>query len=228
MPYWRLGLLDAFIFDGKVYASDELKLAKSSRFAGDVVLIKGGFDVFSGGFDKIATKLAKKGIKATVSRHTKVKQIANQIIANRKKYGRKPVVLIGHSWGANAVMEIASILKRNKIRVNYAVTFAATNPNPYLLMFGNSQITTSRKMDGESLYKLLEDFVADLKTLICPRTAKFIISTLMRTQDCKIRLFETSSGLLRVVASGDLYKQGRGPKLLTFSDAPEISSDASL
>ncbi len=112
----------------QVRASDAVKLAKSARFPGDVVLIKGGFDVFSDGFDEIAAKLAKKGIDARVSRHTRVQQIANRIIANQKKYGRKPVVLIGHSWGANAVIEIAEILKRKRIRINYAVTFAPTNP----------------------------------------------------------------------------------------------------
>ena len=125
-----LGLLTPLTSTITAHASDDVKVAKSSRFAGDVFLIKGGFNVFSDGFDSIASKLAKKGIKANLSRHTKVKQIATQIIKNRKKYGRKPVVLIGHSWGANAVMEIAEILKRNKIRVNYAVTFAATNPKP--------------------------------------------------------------------------------------------------
>ena len=113
--------------DDKTSSQKEI-LAKKKKFAGDVVLIRGGFNVFSGGLDLMAAKLAKRGIKAKVAKHTQAQSIAASIIANQKKYGRKPVILVGHSWGANTLLEVAEILKKKRIRIAYAATFAATNP----------------------------------------------------------------------------------------------------
>ncbi len=43
---------------------------------------------------------------------------------------RAPVILIGHSLGANAVIDIAEGLEKHGIRVDYMATFAATAPDP--------------------------------------------------------------------------------------------------
>ena len=107
-----------------------IQLAKKGRFQGDVILVRGGFDVFSRGMDQMATKLVKKGVKAKVFKYTQTKQIADHIISNQKKFGRKPIVLIGHSWGANAIIRVAKILEKQKLKVTYMATFAATAPEP--------------------------------------------------------------------------------------------------
>lgn len=106
------------------------QLAKRSSYAGEVVLVRGGFNVFSGGFDSIAAKLKKRGIKTRMFAHSQERQIASSIIANQKNYGRRPIILIGHSWGANAVLRVAKTLKGRGLRVRYMATFAATNPGP--------------------------------------------------------------------------------------------------
>lgn len=118
-----------------VHASDvkkeqTLQIAKKSSFRGDVILVRGGFDVFSRGMDQMAAKLVKKGIDAKVFKHTQANQIAAHIISNQKKFGRKPIVLIGHSWGANAIIRVAKALKKKRLRVTYMATFAATAPEP--------------------------------------------------------------------------------------------------
>jgi len=103
---------------------------KRASFKGDVVLVRGGFNVFSEGLDSIADKLVKRGIEARVYRHGQVSEIINSILENQKKFGKQPIILIGHSWGANAILRIAGVLERHRLNVRYMVTIAATNPNP--------------------------------------------------------------------------------------------------
>ena len=110
--------------------SSDLVIAKRARFAGDVILIRGGFNVFSRGMDQIAAKLAKRGVKTTVIQYTSSQSALATILSNQKQHGRTPVILIGHSWGANAVIRIATALEKKRVTVTYAATFAATNPDP--------------------------------------------------------------------------------------------------
>ena len=103
--------------------------AKRAGFKGDVVFVRGGFNVFSGGLDTLAQKLGKKGVKSRIYRHSQVPQIVRSIRRNQKLYGRRPIILIGHSWGANAILNVAKILRSHKLNVRYMVTIAATNPD---------------------------------------------------------------------------------------------------
>ena len=103
--------------------------AARSGFKGDVVFVRGGFNVFSGGLDALAQKLGKKGVTSRIYRHTQVNQIVRSIRRNQKLYGRRPIILIGHSWGANTILNVARILRDHKLNVRYMVTIAATNPN---------------------------------------------------------------------------------------------------
>ncbi len=97
---------------------------------GEVVLLRGFGDVFSRGLDQIGDKLRDRGIDVTVTSHQQWKRVAETIIRNRRRFGRRPVILIGHSLGANAVIRLAKRLNKVRIRVDYMATFAATNPEP--------------------------------------------------------------------------------------------------
>ena len=105
-------------------------IAEARKSRGDVYLLRGFGNVFSKGLDEIGKKMNRSGIKAKVISHGQWQTALRTIVANRKRYGKRPVVLIGHSLGANAAIRIARGLKREKIRVNYMVTFAATDPSP--------------------------------------------------------------------------------------------------
>ena len=100
--------------------------ARKFNYQGDVFLLRGFANVFSRGLDQISAELNARGIKAEVFHHTSWRYAARTIIANQKKYGRVPVVLIGHSLGANAIIRIAERLKKHKIRVQYLATFEPT------------------------------------------------------------------------------------------------------
>ncbi len=100
--------------------------AIKSNYQGDVFLLRGFADIFSRGLDDIGARLKAKGIDAEVIGHTSWRYVARTIIDNQKKYGGVPVILIGHSLGANAVIRIAKQLNEHKIKVQYLVTFEPT------------------------------------------------------------------------------------------------------
>ena len=104
--------------------------AKRKSQQADVILVRGGFNVFSVGLDAIATKLKKRGVKSQLFRHGQIDEITATLLKNQKKNRRRPIILIGHSWGANAVLRIAKTLQKHRLKVRYMVTIAATNPNP--------------------------------------------------------------------------------------------------
>ncbi len=100
--------------------------ARKSHYQGDVYLVRGFGNYFSRGLDEIGTQLNARGIAAKVIRHADWRFAARTIIANQKKYGPVPIVLIGHSLGANAIIHIAEKLQRQKIMVQYLATFEPT------------------------------------------------------------------------------------------------------
>lgn len=100
--------------------------ARRYRYQGDIYLFRGLADIFSRGMDTLGNKLQAKGINAKVLNHSNWRAITNVIISNQKKYGPVPIVLMGHSYGADAVVHMAEELKRRKIRVKYLVTFDPT------------------------------------------------------------------------------------------------------
>ncbi len=101
-------------------------VAQNTLYQGDVFLLRGFGNVFSRGLDQIGQRLDRRGIKTTVAHHTTWRSAAAQIITNQKRYGHSPVVLIGHSLGANAVVFIAQRLQKHNIKVQYLVTLEPT------------------------------------------------------------------------------------------------------
>src|SRR5271163_3184956 len=69
-----------------------------------VYLFRGLADVFSTGMDTLAQELNKRGVSATAHSHTDWKSIANKAAENYKAGKEGPIILIGHSLGADAVM----------------------------------------------------------------------------------------------------------------------------
>lgn len=96
----------------------------------DVYLLRGFGNIFSTGIDEIGTELQSAGVDAHVEGHGAWRLVLNRIVANQQKNGTAPVILIGHSLGANAVIQIAEALEKRGIAVQYMATFAATGPDP--------------------------------------------------------------------------------------------------
>jgi hypothetical protein len=91
-----------------------------------VYLLRGLMNVFSLGMDDLAAELRRSGIEATVTNHAESERLVNAITANYAAGDRRPIVLIGHSLGADAVMLMAASLDRNGVPVDLVIPFDAT------------------------------------------------------------------------------------------------------
>ena len=95
-----------------------------------VYLLRGWFGVFSTGLDSLADELRSKGIKAETVGHLAWRSTVSNIIQNHAAGKNGPLVLVGHSQGANNVIEMARLLDREKIPVDLLVTLAPLLQDP--------------------------------------------------------------------------------------------------
>jgi len=80
-----------------------------------VYLLRGWFGVFSTGLDNIADDLSKKGIKAETIGHLAWRSTVSEIVKAHAANASDHLVLIGHSQGANNVIDMARLLEKEKI-----------------------------------------------------------------------------------------------------------------
>jgi len=95
-----------------------------------VYLLRGWFGVFSTGLDSLAEELRSKGIKAEAVGHLAWKSTVAEIVKDRAAGKSGSLVLVGHSQGANNVIEMARLLEREKIPVDLLVTLAPLFQDP--------------------------------------------------------------------------------------------------
>jgi hypothetical protein len=95
-----------------------------------VYLLRGWFGVFSTGLDTLGAKLRGKGIKTESVGHLAWKTMVSDIIKWHATGDSGPLVLVGHSQGANNVIDMARLLQRENISVDLLVTLAPAMQNP--------------------------------------------------------------------------------------------------
>ena len=89
-----------------------------------VLVLRGWFGVFSTGLDGIADDLKAKGVKAEVAGHLYWQTGLTDILKARAACKAGPIILIGHSQGANNVIDIARGLEAQNIPVDLVITLA--------------------------------------------------------------------------------------------------------
>jgi pimeloyl-ACP methyl ester carboxylesterase len=95
-----------------------------------VYLLRGFAGVFSTGIDEIDGALRASGVASHIGSHLGWRSVADTILQRHAAGSDGPVVLIGHSLGANAAISVAELLERERVDVRYLATFAATAPDP--------------------------------------------------------------------------------------------------
>ncbi len=111
----------------------ELKSLDTPKVAptrtGEVYLMRGLMDIFSRGMDVIAVKINRSGVYAVSTSYTQWQELADNIIA-RDKAGKVsyPLIIMGHSLGANDASKMASYLGNRGVKVSYVVMFDPTEP----------------------------------------------------------------------------------------------------
>jgi hypothetical protein len=94
-----------------------------------VYLLRGFLNVFSLGMDDLAAKLQADGMSATVMNHADADFVASRIVSTYNAGDQGPIVLIGHSLGADAIVEVADTLARYNIPVALLILFDGTEPH---------------------------------------------------------------------------------------------------
>ena len=100
--------------------------AGTAQARAHVYLLRGLMNIFSLGMDTLAEELDKRGVHTTVSNYSEWESLADQAASNYKAGKEQPIILIGHSLGADAVMQMADYLNRKKIPVALVVPFDGT------------------------------------------------------------------------------------------------------
>lgn len=100
--------------------------ARATRSVGHVYLLRGLLNVFSLGMDDLASKLSARGVSTSVHNHAEWQSLADEIIAKYKAGNRGPIILIGHSLGADAVMFMSEYLGQSRVPVALVVPFDGT------------------------------------------------------------------------------------------------------
>jgi hypothetical protein len=95
-----------------------------------VYLFRGLADVFSTGMDTLADELNNHGVYATSHNHADWQPLADKAAANYKARKEGPIILVGHSLGADAVMEMADYLGDKGVPVALAIPFDGTQSFP--------------------------------------------------------------------------------------------------
>jgi pimeloyl-ACP methyl ester carboxylesterase len=98
--------------------------------AGNVYLVRGLFGMFSTGMDDVAAKLRASGVRAVVFQDAQAGRLAEKMAATyRAARDREPLVLVGHSLGADDVIMIARRLDRERVPVDLLITVDAVMPD---------------------------------------------------------------------------------------------------
>jgi hypothetical protein len=95
-----------------------------------VYLLKGLADIFSGGMDFLQAKLQARGIVAEVHNHSQAEELAQSAIAKWRGGARGPIIIIGHSLGADAALAMAQRLGAAGVPVALLVTFSPVDSKP--------------------------------------------------------------------------------------------------
>jgi pimeloyl-ACP methyl ester carboxylesterase len=92
-----------------------------------IYLLRGLANVFSRGMDELSAKLTADGFSPVLINHRGWQNAADTIAQNYRAGRTAPIILIGHSLGANNAYRIARRLNGKGIPVAYFASFDPTN-----------------------------------------------------------------------------------------------------
>jgi hypothetical protein len=126
-----------------------------------VYLLRGLLNIFSLGMDTLAEKIQRHGIYATVHNHTEWETLADQAAAAYRAGKEGPIIIVGHSLGADAVMQMSAYLGRKGVPVALAVPFDArgsyaTSSNVGRLLKGHCGLAVRLAGEFEQPSRLLD------------------------------------------------------------------------
>lgn len=124
--------------------------SKPKLKTGQVYLIRGFANIFSTGLDTLGKQLAADGVKAEVLSLPNTDLFARKIAEKyRASKDARPIVLVGHSLGADMTFALARALEPMKIPVALIISFDPTGKGP---VSGNVKKALNFYTGGENLW----------------------------------------------------------------------------
>jgi pimeloyl-ACP methyl ester carboxylesterase len=101
----------------------------TTQRVGSVYLLRGWIGIFSTGIDSLGKKINDRGIHAEVFQEAQWAILADNIIEQyRANPQHEPIIIIGHSYGADDAIAISRKLNDANIRVELVVTLDPVTP----------------------------------------------------------------------------------------------------
>jgi pimeloyl-ACP methyl ester carboxylesterase len=108
---------------------DSVEPVSDAPRAGNVYLLRGFIGVFSTGIDRLGTEVNAVGVHADVFQDDQWSVLADQIALRYHGHpDAEPLVLVGHSYGADDSIRIARKLDAANIPVNLLITLDPVTP----------------------------------------------------------------------------------------------------
>lgn len=96
---------------------------------GQVAILRGLIGIWSLGLDDLSKEINADGIQATVFQNDQWYFLARTIVKNyRAARNPEPLILMGHSYGADDAVRIARILNSSEVKVDLLITFDPVTP----------------------------------------------------------------------------------------------------
>jgi pimeloyl-ACP methyl ester carboxylesterase len=96
---------------------------------GNAYLLRGWIGVFSTGIDSLTEQLNEAGVRAHVFQHRQWPELADELAATyNDDPDPEPLILIGHSYGADDVIRMARRLDEHGVTVDLLITLDPVTP----------------------------------------------------------------------------------------------------
>lgn len=94
---------------------------------GRIIVLRGLYNIFSRGMDKIAKDMEEMGLPVSLYNHSRWQVIAAKLIEEYRANPQQvaPIILIGHSLGGDASIVMSNWLAHNGVPVRFVVVFDA-------------------------------------------------------------------------------------------------------
>lgn len=126
-----LGLLStgcANIAPGKTEAIQPVATTEDTR-VGHAYLFRGFIGIFSTGMNTLGDELKEQGVDATVFQADQWASVADTIAERyHNAPNAEPIVLVGHSYGADNILRIAQRLKDKDVKIDLIITLDPVTP----------------------------------------------------------------------------------------------------
>jgi len=97
--------------------------------AGNVYLLRGWIGIWSTGIDQLGEEINKEGVRATVYRCEQWQELTDAILQKyRDQKSTEPLIIVGHSWGADHAIDLARQLEAAHIPIDLIVTLDPVTP----------------------------------------------------------------------------------------------------